>query len=210
MARHPQPDRGGAAPAGHRSQFRHHQRAHVLRDERGRPGTRQSRIDAGHAQLRIDSRSHPHTGHAVARIGPRHRRAAEEHYLPVRVGLSVPESYASHAGRVRKAGVGNLARRSEPAGHRGFRLAVQRPRPPDCSSDDGCRVRQLPQCARGKSQARLEGGRRTGNAGGQHHAALRRQPVLVQISVDLFRPDSGDGDRHSSFCNGARRWSSAA
>ena len=42
-------------------------------------------------------------------------------------------------------------------------------------------------CASRKPQAGLEGRRRARHPGGEHHAADRRQPVLVQVPADLFR-----------------------
>ncbi len=116
----------GVAPAGRRSQFSDHERAQLLRLQRGRAGAGQSRREhEGCAQLRIGSRRHPDSGDAVAGARTGDRRPAGEHHLPLRLGLPVPEPRVAPARQVRKgrARCASPGSRAEDRGDRDF--AVQ-------------------------------------------------------------------------------------
>ena len=74
-----------------------------LRQQRRRPrsGSRRDRPRSSH-NYETDPGRDPDPGDAVARARPRDQRAAAEHQLPLRLGLSVQEPHAACARRIRE------------------------------------------------------------------------------------------------------------
>ena len=118
----------------------------------------------------------PDPGHAVARTRQGHQRAAAQHRLSVRLGLSVREPRAAYARRVRdrRACIVCAKIRDQALSDVSSSLFSDRVRlvAPVIM---GAGLRQLPQRASRKPEARLEGRRRARHPGGHHHPADRRQ-----------------------------------
>ncbi|MGY3406598.1 hypothetical protein ACVWZV_002711 [Bradyrhizobium sp. GM5.1] len=147
-----------AAPAGDRPEFGDHERAQLLRDQRGRAHHRQSeRYDQGDSQLRIHPRRDPDPGDIVAGARAGDRGAAGKHHLPFRLGLPVPEPRPAPARQVREGRARIASQRSRAEDRRHRDLAVQRQGPADCSGDDGPGLRQLPQQPPREPEEGLEG-----------------------------------------------------
>ncbi len=166
----------------------------------------------GGAQLRKHPGRHPDPGHAVARARPRHQRAAAEHHLPLRLGLSVREPRAACARRIREGGAGCAARTARSADDQSIdRRLFTDTRAAGRAGDHGRGLRELPQHASGKPEAGLEGRRRPRHPGGDHHAEDRRRNIFSFKYLLAYFAFMAVVRRHaSSASSGGRRQRSAA
>ena len=113
----------------------------------------------------------------------------QQHHLPLRLRLSRSRTAQPHAlDDFERDALATLREQSRPAGHRGRQARCSTDtRAAGRAGDHGRSLRQLPQHASRKPEARLEGRRRARHPGGHRHAADRRQHLLVQVPARLLR-----------------------